>query len=82
MLRVLKADGTCYIQPSLLHKDQVAHVKPSDAGIAAAYIIRRCVDGSPPQGGAASNIGRWQALALRHGRSSIFDNERLSRKHQ
>ena len=58
MLRISKADGTCYIQPTLLHHDQVAHVKPSDAGIAAAHIIRRCVGGSPPQGGASSNIGR------------------------
>lgn len=72
MLRVLKADGTCYIQPALLHNDQVAHVKPSDAGIAAAHVIRRCVGDLLSQGGAASNIGRWQALALRRGRSLIF----------
>ena len=67
MLTFSEADGTCFIEPTLLNADTVAHVKPSDAGVAAAYVIRRCVGGSPPIGGASKNHGRRhvQILALR-----------------
>ena len=43
----------------------MAYVKPSDAGVAAAYIIRQCVRAAPPQGGVSKNFGRWQVQALR-----------------
>lgn len=64
-----KADGTCFIEPALLHRNTIAHVKPSDAGIAAAYVIRQCVGNPPARGGYTENgqVGMWheQALALR-----------------
>ena len=54
--------------------ETVAHVKPSDVGIAAAHVIRMCVGGSPPQAGVAQNRGRWhvQILALKSEPSSIL----------
>lgn len=57
-----------------LRSDMVAHVKPAEAGIAAAYVIRQCVGGGPGQGGVTNNLGRWQlqALALGSGRSPIL----------
>ena len=43
-----------------------AHEKPTDAGIAAAYVIRECV-GDKAHGGVTQNTGkrRVQILALR-----------------
>lgn len=67
MLTFFEADGTCFIEPVLLNAGTVAHVKPTDAGIAALYVIRRCVGAHPPLGGASKNDGRRhvQILALR-----------------
>lgn len=39
---VLEADGTCAIQPVLATGATSARAKPSDAGAAAAVVIRQC----------------------------------------
>lgn len=63
--RYLSSDGTCYIEPMQLRSDTIAYVKPAEAGIAAAYVIRQCVGGGPAQGGVTNNLRSGDDLAVR-----------------
>ena len=51
------ADEICAIQPFLVPGKTSAHMAPRNAFVATANVIRKCVSGTPSQGGQVRDFG-------------------------